>query len=461
MRLGNLVRTSSFRLTLLFAGLFLACVLVLFGAIEWYAVGSLRAELRNTISLRLAAILEDQSNSGSPDLAHNVNDAVEQNPGAYLVLQDAAGHRLAGNLASQPPRIGWLELNVPTPASATSGDLHPVFARGVRLPDGGYLLVGQDAFAVDELSELIARAFAVGTGLTLVLALAGGFFMSRRVLHRLAMVAHAGHEIMYGNLARRLPTRGTGDEFDQLVTGFNTLLDRIAELMAAMRQVTNDIAHDLRTPLTRLRTRLDELRRRPRSVAEYEAAIDRSIAETETLLDTFAALLRIAEIEAATDGETDELDTRTLIETILELYQPAAEERGQTLTGHAASVSLPGQRELLIQMLANLVENACRHSPSGARISIGAERKDGMVLLWVQDNGPGIPADERDKVFRRFYRLDISRSTPGSGLGLSLAAAIASLHRGRIQLLDASPGVRAEIRLPVERDRLRPNRQKV
>ncbi len=253
-------------------------------------------------------------------------------------------------------------------------------------------------------------------------------------------------------MSRRLPTRGTDDEFDQLVVGFNALLDRIGMLMERMRQVTNDVAHDLRTPLTRMRTRLEEVRRRPRDANEYEAAIDRSIADTEALLDTFAALLRIAQIEATTDtGTLAEVEATALIATVVELYEPLAEERNQSIKGHAREFSIHGDRELLIQMLGNLVENACRHTPPGTRIEVGAMLSGDLPILWVQDDGPGIPDNERDRVFRPFYRLDASRTAPGNGLGLSLVAAIAERHRASVVLSDAAPGLRIEVRIPQHR----------
>lgn len=449
---GRLLRTTAFRIALLFAAWFLACAGVLLVTIEWYAVGSLQDELRGTVSARLAAILEDHPGADAAALIRSVDNAGERDPGALMLLQDAQGRRLAGNLPARAPVAGWLELRVPGPAPAGMRDPHPVVARGVRLPDGGYLLVGQDAFALAEVRELILRAFAIGGALTLLLALAGGFLVSRGVLSRIAAVARAGQHIMHGDLSRRLPVRGSGDELDELVSGFNALLDRIGVLMETMQQVTNDIAHDLRTPLTRLRGRLDEVRRHPRSAAEYEAAIDRSIADAQNLLDTFAALLRIAQIEAtAGDATPASIDVAGLLATVVEVYEPLAEERGQTITADAAPLRIQGERELLIQMLGNLVENACRHTPPGSHVRIGAQPHDAGVVLWVEDNGPGIPAAERERVLRRFYRLDSSRSSPGSGLGLSLAAAIAARHRGEIRLLDAAPGLRVEVLLPGRR----------
>ena len=444
-------KTSTFRLTLVIAGLFLVCIAILFAAVDWYAMDTLQTELRAMVSARLAAIMENDREANPATLVRNVNEAIEQDPGAYVLLLDRDGRRLAGNLvASTRRQDDWVSLSTPRRAGPDGiVHQHPIIAKGVQLPDGGYLLVGQDAFSAAEVRELIAHAIIIGGALTSALALAGGFLVSRGILHRLSVVGQASQEIMHGDLSRRLPTRGTGDEFDQLVVGFNALLDRIATLMETMRQVTNDVAHDLRTPLTRMRTRLEEVRRRPRCAREYEAAIDRSIADTEALLDTFAALLRIAQIEATTDTDTlTSVEASVIIATVAELYEPLAEERGQSISPHGCDFTLYGDRELLIQMLGNLVENACLHAPSGSKTDFGATVSGEVLTFWVQDDGPGIASAERERVFRPFYRLDASRTTPGNGLGLSLVAAIAERHGGHVVLSDADPGLRIEVRIP-------------
>jgi signal transduction histidine kinase len=449
-RLRRPFKTSTFRLTLVIAGLFVVCIAILFAAVDWYAMETLQTELRATVSARIAAIVEAGKERNSAMLIPNVNEALEQDPGAYVLLLDRDGRPLAGNLVTSTRQDDWVSLSTPRPAGPDGiVHQHPFIARGLRLPDGGYLLVGQDAFSLAEVRELIARAIIIGGALTSALALGGGFLVSRGILHRLAVVGQASQEIMHGDLSRRLPTRGTGDEFDQLVVGFNSLLDRITTLMETMRQVTNDVAHDLRTPLTRMRTRLEEVRRRPRGTSEYEAAIDRSIADTEALLDTFAALLRIAQIEATTDASTlTGVEASAIIATVAELYEPLAEERHQSIAPHGCDFVLHGDRELLIQMLGNLVENACLHTPLGSRIEFGATVSGGFLTFWVQDDGLGIPSKERERVFRPFYRLDASRTSPGNGLGLSLVAAIAERHGGRVILSDANPGLRVEVRLP-------------
>ena len=445
MRPNRLFRTSVFRLTVLFALLFVGCVFLLFGTIELYASRTLEAGVQATVSARLAGLIGAEPVT-TPHLLGAADAAEQQGQGAYILLEDWTGTRLAGNLPAVPPVTGWLRLTV-----TNNGARIPVIARGVRPLDGGYLLVGQDASRIDEVRAVIARAFALGGAVTLVFAIAAGFLFSRRILRRLAAVGRASQEIMQGDLSRRLPARGTGDEFDQLLDGFNALLDRISVLMESVRQVSNDIAHDLRTPLARLLQRLEDVRRRLRSPVEYEEALDRSISDAYSILDTFAALLRIAQIESATGRDRfEEMDTAELVTIVAELYGPLAEERAQTMTTEATSARLLGDRELLIQMLGNLVENACRHSPPGAHIRIGSAARDGGRLFWVQDTGPGIPEAEREKVFRRFYRLEASRTTQGSGIGLSLAATIAARHGGRITLLHASPGLRAEVWLPAD-----------
>jgi signal transduction histidine kinase len=449
VRQNRLFRTSAFRLTLLFTALIVVSVLILFVASELYASNALEIGVQATVSARISGLIGSE-----PVTTLHLLDAAEaseeQSRGAYILLEDVAGRRLAGNLPQVTPVTGWMRLTV----SDENLDV-PVIARGVRLLDGGYLLVGQDASRISEVRAVIGRAFGVGGAITILFGFSTGYVFSRRVLSRLAAVARASQEIMDGDLSRRLPTRGIGDEFDQLIESFNALLDRIAVLVDSVKQVSNDIAHDLRTPLARLRHRLEDIRRLPHAPAEYEEAIDRSIADTTAILEIFAALLQIAQIESATSQDRfEDLDAADIIATTAELYEPLAEERGQTLTTEVQCVRLRGNRELLIQMLGNLAENAFRHSPQGTHIRIGSAVVENGVLLWVQDDGPGIPESEREKVFRRFYRLEASRTTPGSGIGLSLAAAIATRHGGRITLSNAAPGLRAETWLPIAQKEL-------
>lgn len=459
MRRGNLFRTSSFRLTLLYAGLFAASVLVLFATIYWATAVYLQGELDSVVQTELATLKEHYEDTGNslPALAAAIAERLSfpSNRSAYYLLQDGQGQHLAGNLpepASLQPGA-WSDVWLP---GSAVGDDEPHRVRGITaaLPDGGAaLFVAQDYFQLDEVRELIARAFGWGAGVTLALALLGGVAMSGAVLRRIELVAATAEHIMAGDLGRRVPTRGTGDEFDRLAAVLNAMLARNQQLMEGLRQVSNDIAHDLRTPLTRLRQSLEKSRSSARDLREYEDAVDRAIAETDTILDTFGALLRIAQIEAGTRrAGFRRLDLSALLDTVLEVYGPAADEKDQHIAGDVpAGIAATGDPELLTQMIANLIENAIRHSPPGARIvvTLAAPEETGAgARIVVADSGPGIPVEHRDKVFRRFYRLDTSRTTPGSGLGLSLAAAIADLHGIELRLADNEPGLLVLLHMP-------------
>jgi len=254
---------------------------------------------------------------------------------------------------------------------------------------------------------------------------------------------------MRGNLSRRIALRGSGDEFDRLSTNLNEMLDRMQMLMDGLRQVSNDIAHDLRTPLTRLRQHLEGAHLRARTVAEYQLVVDKAIAETDEILGTFGALLRIAQIEAGTRRAAfTAVDLSGVLQTIVETYAAVAEDHEHDLASRIADgITVRGDRQLLTQMIANIVENALRHTPAGTRIELELAAASGPICT-IRDNGPGIPEPERQRVFRRFYRLDSSRATPGSGLGLSLVAAIAELHRIAVEVGDNQPGLRVTLRFP-------------
>jgi signal transduction histidine kinase len=451
VRPPRIFRTSSFRLTLLYAAFFSASVLVLLGVIYWATSFYMKAQLDAAIDGQLTELQEALQSGGSEAVAQLIGELVSdapEGPSVYL-LQDRNGTVRAGNLPSLPPTPGIVEVELPEPV-ASAPQLRAIYGRGILLPGGDYMLVGADAYPLNEMHEVILRAFGWSLVVTLLLATMGGALMSGSLLRRVEGISRTAREIMEGNLSRRIAMRGVDDEFDHLAASLNAMLERTQASVEGMRQVSNDIAHDLRTPLTRLRHRLELARRQSQSADALRSAIDRSIADTDAILDTFGALLRIAEIESGTrKGGFAALDLSELLRTVIEVYQPMAEEKGQHVTADiAANLRILGDRELLTQLFANLVENAMRHSPAGARVTLIAARAGGAVDVVVADDGPGIPTEERDKVVRRFYRLEASRTTPGSGLGLSLAAAIASLHDVPLQLDDNQPGLRVQIRFP-------------
>ena len=287
------------------------------------------------------------------------------------------------------------------------------------------------------------QAFIWAGALTLLLAVGGGVLLGRNFVRRIDTIGRTSRAIMEGDLSARIPVRGSNDEIDQLVIGLNAMLDRIQQLLDGLRQVTSDIAHDLRTPLGRLRQRLEDARERARTVGEYEAATEEAITEADSLLEIFSALLRIAQIEAgAQKSAFAPVDLSALVRSIAEAYAPAAEDSRHKLDIEVQDgVTMTGDRQLLAQLFTNLVENALNHTPAGSTVRLALRTAATGFEAEVADNGPGVPEAERDKVLNRFYRLDRSRTTKGSGLGLALVKAIASLHGLSLRLEDRKPGL--------------------
>jgi signal transduction histidine kinase len=325
-----------------------------------------------------------------------------------------------------------------------------------QLPGGFRLLVGRDLEERERLFEVVSNAGRWSVAIVVVLGLAGGFFITRRVLKRVDAMTETTRTIMHGDLAERLPIAGTGDELDRLAGNLNEMLERIEALMHGLKEVSDNIAHDLKTPLTRLRNRCEEALRSGGNEAEYRAALERTIEESDALIRTFNALLMIARAESG-QGRDDmaEFDAAEIARGVGELYEPLADEKGLRLEVQApAAAPVRGNRELVSQALANLVDNAIKYAaPSAANgnappVLVKALGEGDRILLTVSDAGPGIPEIDRGRAVERFVRLEQSRSQPGSGLGLSLASAVARLHGGELKLEDNHPGLKSTISLP-------------
>jgi len=316
-------------------------------------------------------------------------------------------------------------------------------------------MVGDSLEPLEEIEREVLQAFGWTFGATLIVALGGGLLLSLGFLRQVDAVSRTAEAIIDGDLTRRVPLRGVDDDFDRLAMTLNRMLDRIGALMDSLRQVSNDIAHDMRTPLARLRQRLELARTGSSTVEEYARAVDAAIAETDSILATFAALLGIAQIEAGTRrSRFDDVDLAAVVRLVVETFGPSAEEEGKVLlTGKITPATIRGDRELLTQMLVNLVENAMRHTGPGTKIVVDVTHSAKGAVLSVADNGPGLPAGEHQRVFRRFYRTDASRHSPGSGIGLAIVKAVAELHDASATLTDNMPGLRAEIRFPPVRPR--------
>jgi len=444
--LPRILRTSSFRLTLIYAGLFAASALMLLEVVYWATGVYISSSLDAAVDSDITELEDSLRGGGAEALTAQVKERVRQMPHGpvYYLLQDPDGTIIAGNLPPFHGGEGRVDLKVPR----SDGPSVPVHAHGINLTERQYLMVGVDALPRREMQKLILRVFESSSVVTLVLALAGGALMSGGLLRRIETISRTARDIMAGDFSRRIPVRGTGDEFDHLVASLNAMLERNEAAMESVRQVSNGIAHDLRTPLTRLRQRLERAHRRARSVEEWRRAAEGCISDTDAILETFGALLRIAQIASGMPVHRFvEVDLSELLRTVIEVFQPMAEEKEQRFTADVASrLTVWGDRELLAQMFANLIENAMKHSPAGASIGLMAIRSPSAIAVTVVDSGPGIPVADRKRVFQRFYRLESSRSTPGSGLGLSLVEAIAALHQVSIELTDSGPGLRVVLR---------------
>ncbi|HTC03737.1 MAG TPA: ATP-binding protein [Xanthobacteraceae bacterium] len=458
--LGKLLRTTAFQLTLVYLVIFIVFAFSLLGYFALNTRRLITEQITTTVDTEITG-LREQYNQGGIRRLVIVVDLRSRRPGSSLYLvTTATGEGLAGNVGSLEPGVldhpGWLETNYRR-LEAPEGTDHRALVQVVQLPGGFRLLVGRDLEERERLFGIIANAGQWSLALVIVLGLAGGFFVSRRVLNRIEAMTETAQTIMAGDLAGRLPVAGTGDELDRLAEHLNAMLERIEALMRGLKEVSDNIAHDLKTPLTRLRNRCEQALRGSAGVDDYRAALESTIAESDDLIRTFDALLMIARAEAgqARDNMT-EFDAAEIARDVGELYEPLADEKGIALTVDApVAAPVRGNRELVSQALANLIDNAIKYAgPNGevngtpAEIVVKAGNDGDRIALSVADRGPGIAEADRGRVVERFVRLEQSRSEPGSGLGLSLAAAVARLHGGELKLEDNHPGLRSTIALP-------------
>jgi len=448
--LPRLVSTASFRLSALYAVLFGGCVLLLGAAAFWSTRSALETQLTRRIEAEMTLLEQEFRSNGIDRLIATVQQRTRIKGNLDYFVLDTAGKRLAGDLPTTD-RLGWVVFDGGQNAGGEQSEEKEAVRVLVKQLDGGFRLgVGEDLEQVGEMEETFLGILASALGIVLVLGIGGGLLLSAAFLRRVDMITRTADAIIDGDLSRRIERTGSGDDFDHLSATLNVMLDRIAGLMENLRQVSSDIAHDLRTPLSRLRQDLEEAQKRELSAADFKRVIEDAVAEADVLLETFSALLRIAQIEAGTRRSAFRpVDLSDVMRTVAEAYAPAVEESGRTLrTDIAEGVQVSGDRGLLSQLFVNLVENALHHTPPGTTIALRLSGQSAGVVAEVADTGPGIPADERVKVFRRFYRLERSRTAPGSGLGLSTVAAIVELHHAAIELLDNEPGLRVVIRFP-------------
>ncbi len=447
----RLLRSAGVRFAAVYAVLLAVSAAALALFLWWATAGLLDRQTEAAIQADAQSLSERFASGALPALVLTIEDRLTQDveDDAIYLLVDPGQRRIAGNLEHWPQGVSengpWYELPI-----ERAGMRSLALVQSYNLPGGYHLLIGRDVHVRAQLRSLLTDALLWALLVVAVMASIGALVVRSLFRHTLANVSATATAIAAGDFAQRVRLSGRGDEFDQLAETINDMLDRIARLMEGVREVSNAIAHDLRTPITRARTRLEDAALHAESAPELRAAIERATADLDGIVAVFQALLRIAEIEAGSRRAAfARVDLAPLIDDVAELYGAVAEEKGITLSVAAPS-SLPayGDRELIQQALANLVDNAVKFSPPGGAVRISALATPSGVDIVVADHGPGIPAADRERATERFFRGEIARSSPGSGLGLALVQAVAQLHGGSLHLEDAQPGVVAILSLP-------------
>ena len=486
--LGKLFRTTAFKLSLAFLVISAIGAGVVLSAVAWQVQALVDEETASTIEAEAAGLSEQYAEGGIRQLGLIIDERSHEPGSSLYLLTNFAGEPLAGNVARLPQgvldRPGFVETTYET-VDKTSPDRHAL-AKIFLLPGGFRLLVGHDLRDRARIGSVMVRALATSLIFLTLLGGLGGLFVARRVLHRIDAMSTSAQAIMAGDMSQRLAVIGSGDELDRLATNLNEMLDRIDELMTGLREVSDNIAHDLRTPLTRLRNHAEAALRLEGDKSDYRAALERIIEESEGLIRIFNALLMIARAEAGTDrAGMSEFDVGQAAKGIAELYEPVAEEAGVALRVDVEpGLRCMGNRELIGQSIANLLDNALKYgapaalqpvaapaallpasaeeqhdvpdAPSPRAEAVLSVRRVGAdVEIAVADHGSGIASTDRSRVLGRFVRLEGGRSRPGSGLGLSMTAAVARLHGGTLRLEDNAPGLRVVLTLPARPAALR------
>jgi signal transduction histidine kinase len=459
----RIVFATPFRLFAIYISLFCAAVAATFIYVSISMQGFLSREAQASVQTDFEALATRYRDGGLPSLISAISEHSASASGTLYLLTDGGGRRLAGNLDTVAANL-WNTQGAAQFAyrRREAGQVSERQALGVvaRLQGDLHLIVARDIENQEALKRVLRSAFLLGYALIIVIGIAGGTIVSRSILRRVDAASNTARAIMQGNLAERIPVTGRNDEFERLSKNLNAMLDRIQDLMTGLKDVSDNIAHDLKTPLHRLRTRAERALQSSRSPENLAEALGSVIEEADALIQTFDALLSIARLEAGSRSETfGPLNICALMRDVADLYEPAADERGLSLRlACTGDIMMAGEKQLIGQALANLFDNAIKYAAplagtaameGRAPVTIDAslEDKDTVVDIIVADRGPGIPQNERERVLQRFVRLQPSRSIPGSGLGLSLVAAVARLHGGSVSLEDNEPGLRVRLSL--------------
>lgn len=463
-RLTRFTRTTAFKLSLLYIAVFTVMSGVLLFYIADNTDNLMSEQVVQSVDSELKTLADVYVRGGVRDLVETI-DRRSRHPDASLyLLVDFAGNALVGNIARLPTTVleeadGGLRRVRYTRLGQDAEDVErQAMVRTFELRGGFRLLVGRDLGDQLRFSNLLANALRLWLVVVVVMAAITWLFVSRRVMKRIDEISATSRTIMQGELSGRLPVAGNDDEFDRLAINLNTMLDRIELLMQSMKDVTDNIAHDLKTPLTRLQTRIENALREAKGEEGYRGALEATLEESDQLLRIFNALLRIARVESMAPASVMEsTDLNKLVAEVAELYEPLVEDEGGKLeTDLPEGLKADCNRDLISQVLVNLIENALKYGrpeTGDPLIRLGGREEDGRIVLSVTDNGPGIPEKDQDRVKERFVRLEESRSEPGTGLGLSLVKAVARLHGGDLRFMNEDPGLSARIDLkPVKPD---------
>lgn len=463
LALPTILRTTTFKLALLYSAMFATFSAGLLAYLYFSTVYYIRSESERQMTVEFEQLSNAYFSGGMERLSQSVFERMTRTGSVYFYyLEDSSGRKMAGHFRQLPieaPELGETKtVYFEFEQERLDGSKHVIPAAGriVRLRDnGGALMVAFDTAQQTQILGRIQRAIYIAAPIGFFLSLIGGFVISREAANRAEDLSSTAEAVMGGELGRRVPVRGSGDEFDRLGSRINAMLDQIEKLVDSTRNTGNAIAHDLRSPLSRLRNRLVIALSEPLSKEAANATLEETVEEVDRVLDTFNAILRIARLEAGTEGERVRMDVSELAEELAEFFDPACEEANLTFKSDISkNLWVLGDKGLIGQAVSNLLDNAVKYTPEGGEIKLAARRgPDGTVDMVVKDTGPGVPAESRNAVVERFHRMDSARTLPGSGLGLSLVDSVADMHGGRLILDDGdgpadAPGLKATLRLP-------------
>ena len=453
----KIFRTSTFRLAAIYLTVFALSAGAILGYVYYYTAGLFERQTEETIRAELSGLADQYNLLGIVGLSETINRrSADRDGGLYLLINDD-GNSVAGNIFNFPvgklAEDSWVDFPITVGSGANVAE-HMVHGFHLDLGTNYHMFVGRDVNELRQFVGLIREALFWAVGLSLIMGLGGSFVLSRNFLKRVEAINETSRSIMMGDLSGRMPLNGSGDELDRLAGSLNEMLSQIERLMTGMKDVTSNVAHDLKTPLTRMRARVEAALRQD-DKAEQKGALQQTIDECDQLLRTFNALISIAQSESGQSRKNLEpLDAQKILNDVVELYEPLVEEAGGTLTLETTpELMIIGNRQLLAQGITNLIDNAMKYgekpAASGADITVKGFIEAHHVCIEVSDRGIGIPEQDRARVRDRFIRLDSSRSKPGNGLGLSLVSSVMTLHNGELILEDNNPGLRATLHLPL------------